>query len=97
MIGNSLEFTYDPFFNLLRQASTPEGLTLNHSLDGRGNVTSTSTNMPGISLSYSYNGYGQMTSMTDPLQGATGYTYHPESSPGGGGAPASAGYNGRGF
>ncbi|HPB56140.1 MAG TPA: hypothetical protein PLB68_09290, partial [Candidatus Aminicenantes bacterium] len=84
-------FTYDPFFNLLRQASTPEGLTLNHSLDGRGNVTSTSTNIPGISLSYSYNGYGQMTSMTDPLQGATGYTYHPESSPGGGGAPASAG------
>ena len=53
--------------------------------------------MPGISLSYSYNDYGQMTSMTDPLQGAIGYTYHPESSPGGGGAPASAGYNGRGF
>ena len=40
MIGNSVEFTYDPFFNLLRQASTPEGLTLNHSLDGRGTVTS---------------------------------------------------------
>ena len=78
-------FSYDPFFNLLRQMSTPEGLTLNHSLDGRGNVTSTVTNLPGISLSYSYNGYGQLTSMTDPLQGTTGYTYHPESSPGGGG------------
>jgi len=72
MIGNSVEFTYDPFFNLLRQASTPEGLTLNHSLDGRGNVTSGSVKnlshiqkvcrkeMIGNSIEFAYDGFDRV-------------------------------------
>jgi len=78
------EFKYDNYTNQLVWVSSPNGLTVDHVLDdkGQGNIKEVITNIPGISYSYTYNKYGQITSETGP-SGTTNYTYYPEVSPGG--------------
>jgi YD repeat-containing protein len=76
-------FTYDLSSNQVSSISSPNGLTVEHTLDSQGNIIKAKMNIPGMESTYSYNAYGQLISETDPESGTRTYNYYPEAAPGG--------------